>query len=334
MKPSPIDWRARLEACGFEGAELVPATYAAHVLWSWREPLAAEAALREHLDQQPDDKDSLKMLISILQENGRASEVVQLRRHLHERRCHEMRIPEPAREAAIAYMEAAETGGAPPERMADAHVAALFDLYAPSFDDSLRGFLSYRAPERLVDAVHSVLGGRRELDVLDLGCGTGLAGPLLRPIARRLEGIDLSTGMLDKARERGVYDMLRAGEITAELAASTASHELIVAVDVLVYFGALETLFQHVARRLAPGGLFAFTVEKGTAPGYRLQPTARYVHHLDYLRSCASAAYLHPVLEREETLRKQAGQPVTGHVVVLSRSESKRVPPEGSGPAL
>lgn len=321
MKPSPVDWRARLEACGFEGAELVPATYAAHVLWSWREPLAAEAALREHLDQQPDDKDSLKMLISILQENGRASEVAPLRRHLNERRCQELRIPEAARDAVLAYLEAAETGGPPPERMADAHVAALFDVYAPSFDDSLRGFLAYRAPECLIDAVRSVLGARRELDVLDLGCGTGLAGPLLRPFARRLEGIDLSTGMLDKARERGVYDALRAGEITAELAASTASHDLIVAVDVLVYFGALEPLFQNVARRLAPGGLFAFTAEKGTEPGYRLQPTARYVHHLDYLRGCARAAGLKPVLEREDTLRKQAGQPVTGHVLVLSRSE-------------
>ena len=330
MKP-PIDWRARLEACGFEGAELVPATYGAHVLWSWREPLAAEAALREHLDQQPDDKDSLKMLISILQESGRASEVVPLRRHLHERRCHEWRIPESEREAVIAYLEAAETGSTPPERMADAHVAALFDVYAPSFDDSLRGFLAYRAPERLMDAVRSVLGGRRELDVLDLGCGTGLAGPLLRPFARRLEGIDLSTGMLDRARERGVYDTLRAGEITAELAASTASHDLIVAVDVLVYFGALEPLFQYVAQRLAPGGLFAFTVEKGTEPGYRLQPSARYVHHLDYLRNCASAAYLHPVLEREDTLRKQGGQPVTGHVVVLSKSETHVLPPPGDG---
>jgi predicted TPR repeat methyltransferase len=332
MKPSPIDWRARLEACGFEGAEHVPPTYAAHVLWSWREPLAAEAALREHLEQQPDDKDSLKMLISILQENGRTHEVAPLRRHLNERRCQELRIPEAAREAVLAYLEAAETGSTPPERSADAYVAAMFDVYAPSFDDSLRGFLAYRAPERLMDAVHTVLGGRRELDVLDLGCGTGLAGPLLRPLARRLEGIDLSAGMLDKARERGVYDALRTGEITAELATSTACHDLIIAVDVLVYFGALEPLFEHAARRLAPGGLFAFTVEKGTEPGYRLQPTARYVHHLDYLRSCASAAGLRPLVEREDTLRRQAGQPVIGYVVVLTGSGPLGAHPVNDGP--
>ena len=318
MSTSPIDWRARLEACGFEGAQLVPPTYAAQVLWSWREPLAAEAALREQLEQQPDDKDTLRMLISILRESGREEEIPLLRRQLHERRCRDLRIPEAEREAVIAYLEAAETGTSPPERTADAYVAALFDVYAPSFDDSLRGFLAYRAPERLLEAVRAALGPRRDLDVLDLGCGTGLAGPLLRPFARRLEGIDLSTGMLARARERGVYDALRAGEITAELSVSPVRHDLIVAVDVLVYFGALEVLFAHVARRLAPGGLFAFTVEKGDEPGYRLLPSARYAHHLDYLRECARAAGLRPVVEREATLRKQAGQPVIGHVVVLA----------------
>lgn len=320
MKPSPIDWRARLEACGFEGAELVPPTYGAHVLWSRRETQAAEAALHEQLEQQPEDKDALKMLVSLLRELGRADEEAPLRRQLHARRCRDMGVPQEAMDSVIAYLEAAETGSTPPERSADAYVTALFDVYAPSFDDSLRGFLAYRAPERLMDAVRPVLGERKALDVLDLGCGTGLAGPLLRPFARRLEGIDLSTGMLAKARERGVYDVLRAGEITAELGASTAHHDLIVAVDVLVYIGALELLFERAARRLAPGGLFAFTVEKGTEPGYRLLPSARYAHHLDYLRGCASAAGLRPVVEREDTLRRQAGQPVIGYVVVLTGS--------------
>ncbi|MET0406721.1 MAG: methyltransferase domain-containing protein, partial [Cystobacter sp.] len=231
-----------------------------------------------------------------------------------------LRVPAPERDAVIAYLEAAETGAPPPERSADAYVRALFDVYAPTFDDSLRGFLAYRAPELLMDAVHAVLGDRRALDVLDLGCGTGLAGPLLRPLARRLEGIDLSPGMLDKARERGVYDVLRAGEITGALSSAREPAGLIVAVDVLVYFGALEPLFLAVAQRLTPDGLFAFTVEKSPTPGYRLQPSARYAHHLEYVRRCAHGAGLRPVLEREDTLRRQAGQPVTGHLVVLGRA--------------
>jgi predicted TPR repeat methyltransferase len=318
--PPPLDWRARLEACGFEGAEHVPPGYAAHVLRSWREFPAAEAALREQLEQQPEDKDALRTLLALLRELGRGDEEATLRRQLQERRCRDLGVPESERDAVIAYLEAAETGAPPPERSTPAYVTALFDLYAPSFDDSLRGFLAYRAPERLLEAVHAVLGPRTGLQVLDLGCGTGLAGPLLRPLARRLEGVDLSPGMLERARERGVYDALWTGEITAELAAAHTRYDLLVAVDVLVYFGALEPLFAEAARRLAPGGLFALTVEKGSEPGYRLQPSARYAHHLDYVRGCAHAAGLRPVLEREEVLRRQAGQSVVGHVLVLAAS--------------
>jgi predicted TPR repeat methyltransferase len=41
---------------------------------------------------------------------------------------------------------------------------------------------------------------------VDLGCGTGLMGPLLRSHVSVLEGVDLSTAMVEKARERGCYD--------------------------------------------------------------------------------------------------------------------------------
>jgi predicted TPR repeat methyltransferase len=312
------DWRARLAAHGFDGAEHLRPLDGAQALRSRGEPLAAEAAAREMLELHPDDKGALQLLVSLLLETGRDTEVPPLRRRLHERHCRSLRIPREAREAVIAYLEAAATGTAPPERTVEAYVAALFDAYAASFDEDLRGALSYRAPELVVGAVQAVLGERSGLDVLDLGCGTGLAGMLLRPFACRLAGIDLSAGMLAKARERGVYDELQAGELTAVLASSTACHELIVAADVLVYFGALEPLFERVSRRLAPGGLFAFTVEKGTRPGYRLEPTARYVHHLDYLRDCARAVGMRPVVEREAELRRQAGKPVIGHVVVLT----------------
>jgi predicted TPR repeat methyltransferase len=126
--------------------------------------------------------------------------------------------------------------------------------------------------------------------------------------------------MLERARAHGIYDELVTGEITAVLVSSKGSHHLIVAADVLVYFGALEALFEQVARRLAPGGLFAFTVEKSEAPGYQLRSTGRYVHSLGYLRDCARAAGLRPRVERQHVLRTEKGEPVHSHVVVLQDS--------------
>ncbi|MFY0564793.1 class I SAM-dependent DNA methyltransferase [Archangium lansingense] len=315
-----IDWRARLTERGFLGARQVPCMHGAAVLRSWGEVLAAEAALRELLGRAPEDEGALRALMKLLLETGRSEECVPLRRRLHARRCRELGIPEDQWEASVSFLEAAETGASETARAADPYVAALFDQYASHFDDKLRGDLAYRGPEHVLDAVCETLGGRSGLDVLELGCGTGLAGVLLRPLARRLSGIDLSPGMLARARERGVYDALHTGEITAWLAASESRHDLIAAVDVLVYFGALETLFAHVAQRLAPGGLFAITVEKGLGPGYQLQPTGRYVHRVDYLRACAREAGLAPLLEREAVLRTERGEPVIGHVVVLSAS--------------
>ena len=58
---------------------------------------------------------------------------------------------------------------------------------------------------------------------VDLGCGTGLMGPLLRPHTGCLCGVDLSQGMVQKARERGCYDELDVGELVEYLSAATAT---------------------------------------------------------------------------------------------------------------
>ena len=188
--------------------------------------------------------------------------------------------------------------------MTDAHVAALFDVYAPSFDDSLRGFLAYRAPERLMDAVRSVLGARRELDVLDLGAAPAWPVPAAA-LARRLEGIDLSTGMLEKARERGVTTPSGRGDHPRSSPPPRRVMISIVAVDVLVYFGALEPLFQHVARRLAPGGLFAFTVERAPSPGTGSSPP-RATSTTSSISGLCQRGRPEPVFERKT--RAQAGR--------------------------
>ena len=72
-----------------------------------------------------------------------------------------------------------------------------------------------RVPERLGELLDPVLEDRSNLSILDLGCGTGLSGLMLRRRARHLTGVDLSPEMVEKARARGIYDRLEVGEITA-----------------------------------------------------------------------------------------------------------------------
>src|SRR5690348_9789278 len=160
------------------------------------------------------------------------------------------------------HMLAACGGEAPPPRADDAYVREVFDRFAESFDEQLLKNLDYRAPQVLVDALIGVLGvAEGALDVLDAGCGTGLCGPLIRPHARRLDGVDLSSGMLEKARLRGGYDELVAAELTAYLKEHPQTWDVVLSADTLVYFGDLAEVLAATHAALRPGGRLAFTLE-------------------------------------------------------------------------
>ncbi len=214
----------------------------------------------------------------------------------------------------------AALGGAPrPDRAPDRYVVSHFDRYAEEYDRSLVEDLAYRGPELLFEAMTEIMPGARGLDIVDLGCGTGLAGARFRAMARTLRGIDLSPGMLARARARCLYDALDQGEICAALAACDATYDLALAADVFCYLGDLAPMFAAVARTLRPGGHLAFTVEWRKGPGWRLGGAGRYAHNPAWLRKTAQAAGLVERAHRMATLRTEYGRPVAGYVSVMSR---------------
>ena len=214
---------------------------------------------------------------------------------------------------------AAHSGRNVPPRAADDWVETVFDGFAESFEAKLER-LSYRAPALVGETLAVAVGvADRSLDVLDLGCGTGLCGPLLAPYARRLVGVDLSQGMLAYAKEKQVYDELHRAELTEYLRQQQAgSVDVIVTADTLVYFGALDSVATAAAAALRPGGVLVFTVEEAKEPeladSYVLQPHGRYAHGQSYVRRVLAEAGLVPHIERGE-LRLEAGLPVAGLVV-------------------
>jgi predicted TPR repeat methyltransferase len=204
-------------------------------------------------------------------------------------------------------------------RASDDYVVTHFDRFAHNFDEVLVDKLDYRGPELHVAAAERILGaGRRgDLTVLDGGCGTGLCGPLLRPLAARLVGVDLSPGMLARAAERGVYDELRAAELTAALRAEPQAYDLISAADVLVYFGDLTELLDAVAGALRPGGIAIVSTEHRETGTFELMGSGRYAHSDGYVRDAAARAGLAVVEATPCGLRRERGRPVAGRVSVL-----------------
>ncbi len=222
--------------------------------------------------------------------------------------------------AEATHMIAALGGGARPDRAPDRYVVSHFDRYAADYDRSLLADLGYRGPELLYDAVTDVLGGGAHgLDVVDLGCGTGLAGVKFRALAATLAGIDLSGEMLALARARGIYDSLQQSEICAALAGGERAYDLALAADVFCYIGELAPVFAAVARALRPGGHLAFTVEWRKGPGWRLGAAGRYAHNPAWLRKAAQAAGLAERAHRHVALRTEYGRPVAGYVSVMAR---------------
>jgi predicted TPR repeat methyltransferase len=210
-------------------------------------------------------------------------------------------------------------GGAPtPDKAPEAYVRQLFDDYADRFDGALLNDLDYRAPALLADALNRVLGQGGGLAVMDAGCGTGLMAPVLRGVAGRLDGVDLSPAMVAKAKARGLYDSVEVGELTATLSARPGAYDLVVAADVLVYLGDLHAAMKAASGTLKPKGSFAFTVECAEdIATYALGPKSRYAHSPTYVRSAAEAAGFTVALAEPAATRREAGNDVPGLVTVL-----------------
>ncbi len=218
----------------------------------------------------------------------------------------------------VAYLLATLGAGAAPQASPSGYVAALFDQYAPRFDEHLVDVLRYRTPALLADLLQRHVAAAGDRDVLDLGCGTGLCGPLLRPYARRLEGVDLSAAMLERARGQAVYDALAQADIAAFLRDGGRQWDLLAAADVLVYLGELDALFAAARTALRGGGLFVFSVEALNEGTFALQPSGRYAHSRPYLEALAAQ---HGFTVREVaacTLRQDSGSDVAGLLVALS----------------
>ena len=211
--------------------------------------------------------------------------------------------------------------------MTQTYVRRLFDQYAGRYDTALTEKLAYRGPALLRDGVAAAMWRLSRpmhfAAMLDLGCGTGLAGAAFRSVVDRLAGVDLSEAMIAQASTKGLYDRLVAKDLADMLgdeAASGATYNLVIAADVFVYVSDLRPAVEKIARILAPDGLLAFTVETFCGEGVKLLPTLRYAHSEAYIRGALDAAGLAALRFAAASVRSEKGMPVEGLVVVAQPS--------------
>ena len=205
-----------------------------------------------------------------------------------------------------------------PARVPDECVQQLYERFASFYESNMCGELGYEGPEQLCTVIDESLGERNDLNVLDLGCGTGLAGLAIKRRAGRLVGVDLSPAMIEHARERKIYDELHVAEVTDWLRNTDEKFDLIIACDTFIYFGDLGPVLALAAERLAEGGRIAFSVERAENGSHQLTDNGRYLHHQSHLTEAAHAADLKVCNHRQAFLRMEYGEPVNGTYMCLS----------------
>jgi predicted TPR repeat methyltransferase len=204
----------------------------------------------------------------------------------------------------------------PPAVTPPGNVVAIFDQYADTFDRNLVDDLKYRIPAAVADVLrrHATTGG---LDILDLGCGTGLTGEQIASLKRTMTGVDLSPKMLEKARQRGVYDQLFCAELMQFLDTQEATCDVVISTDVFIYIGDLAPVFQSVRSALRNNGLFCFSIEASPDDDVVFRESFHFAHSAAYIRRLAQQ-HGFSIEELEAVVIRQDGEsPIDGYLAVL-----------------
>ena len=220
--------------------------------------------------------------------------------------------------------------GLNPQRATDSYVSSLFDGYAKKFESNLVGDLNYKTPTIIANFLRPLISSvSLHFDILDLGCGTGLAGEALIDVAKTLVGIDLSKEMLKIAAAKNIYTRLTQDEIHHALSQEQcASFDIIVSSDVFIYIGDIKVIFDQVYNVLKVGGFFAYSTEalfsenngkEEGLPDYKLNLNGRYSHSSKYLLGLIDAKRFTLHTLEVTQIRLEKGQPVMGYVVIMQK---------------
>jgi len=196
------------------------------------------------------------------------------------------------------------------------YIHNLFDQYALYYEQHMQGALQYALPHHIGRLLHQFHGINKVERALDLGCGTGLMGVVMREISMHLTGVDLSAKMLAIAREKTIYDTLIESELIHFLQQDTHTYSLAIAADVIPYFGELETLFGLIRKRLSDQGLFILTTEISADEPWQLQRSARFNHHERYIQSLCVQHHLELIHQEKVIARMQNQLPLNVMIYV------------------
>ena len=229
---------------------------------------------------------------------------------------------DPGDDSEVKLKLARLNAGEIPGRYPAAVMLTTYEKKAQNWDaDVLRPGKEFLGPKHVREALDALeLAQTRQLDVLDIGCGTGVCGEYLRDYAKYLEGVDLSPHMLEQAKKKGYYDKLECAEAIAYTEGCNRTYDLIIASGVLILFGDLKPVFQAVARLLNSGGIFVFTLYRSESEAVMVRYNLHFAHSEAYVREMAESAGLQVSMLEQKVHEFDLGEPQAGWIAVLRKA--------------
>lgn len=196
----------------------------------------------------------------------------------------------------------------------------LFDGMAQDYDLHMVGQLGYQLPKLVAEKIVQ-RHPDKQINVLDLGCGTGLLGVYLGRLNGFLIGVDVATKMVEQAARHQVYDRFHTVNLHDALQATPDGlYHVLTALDVFIYAGDLTQALPNAQRILLPGGVLYFSCEIAPedGPDMVLQANGRYAHKRSHIEALCAQAGLNAEVQ-ELVLRREAGEPVPGLLVTAQK---------------
>ncbi len=184
-----------------------------------------------------------------------------------------------------------------PQTMPQALVNSFFSGIASRYD-AMELQNQYRGGIAVEQQLRPLVGNAM-MNIIDVGCGSGIAARPWRGSANSIIGVDFTPGMAAQAEtvtinNQKLYNHVLVGDLRAlpESIAGDAA-DLVLAVNVAQFVGELSGLMRSAARVLKNGGLLAITVEPfASQTGFGLAMDGRFGHSAAYVKQVAADAGL------------------------------------------
>lgn len=182
----------------------------------------------------------------------------------------------------------------------------LFDRYANHFEEHLLSALNYQVPYIIQEKLGS-LNLAKNSKVLDLGCGTGIVGKTIIDQFPNIVGVDISSNMIKETRKKEIYTTLYTNDIHDFLLKNEEKFDLIIAADVFIYIGNIQTIFTDIKKCLSKQGYFIFTIELSSEiniKDFQLGKSGRFSHDIEYIETlCKEEGF--EMIEKEEIILRE-----------------------------